>query len=195
MIPVFVAAGAAAIAIYTAVKAVSMYAEKEFEQKKTEYYNNITKLRNDIDEAKKGSFFFGYDFNLLVELHYQSCKQGDLAYKGKQAVRRTIDGYYTGVRQIKEKQQKLYIEMKNGTKTYAQRAEIAEQLAGLKDLKSHLYLSIDNAKKEQEKFLSNVMAFNAETHDLKIFIRNNCGRGGEVWYERLEERRVYRAYR
>lgn len=136
----------------------------------------------------KVHFFFGYDFKLLSGLHYQSFKQGDIAYAGIQKARKSIKSYYANINEISKVQKERYSEMKSGTKTYSERTEIAKQLAELKNLKSNLYETVERLKVEKDEFSRKVKAFNAETHDLKIFIRDHCGRGGEVWYERLEER-------
>jgi hypothetical protein len=43
-------------------------------------------------------------------------------------------------------------------------------------------------KQQRDHLLSEVRKFNAQTHALKIAIRDRCGYEGADWYARLEER-------
>ena len=88
-------------------------AQREYEEKKIKYYENIEELKQGIEKEKERNRK-GYDnFDNLVQLHCLSFKNGDYAYKAKEDLKSIINNDYIAIDKIKEKQKELYIQIKN----------------------------------------------------------------------------------
>ena len=278
-------------------------AQREYEEKKIKYYENIEELKQGIEKEKERNRK-GYDnFDNLVQLHCLSFKNGDYAYKAKEDLKSIINNDYIAIDKIKEKQKELYIQIKNKFFKYnlinnikdvynikykrnqcifelknlntkklklqeiiaqyneyvktirTEQADIynktknpklsneelnklhsllkekkSEKLEKikmieiikkeLKDITNKLekldnlnkelkniisineyenFLDLEETKKvisedikkkkhELYEFKKDVQDFNEYTKNLKEYIRDNCGNGGRMWYERLESR-------
>ena len=71
---------------------------------------------------------------------------------------------------------------------YHEKDKLHTEIAELKKLKNFLYEEQKRNKEEKYKFINQVVEFNNETHGLKEYIRDNCGYGGQIWYERKEKK-------
>lgn len=57
-----------------------------------------------------------------------------------------------------------------------------------KKLQSSLNKEISSLKKRRESIIGKIKELDKDTHDLKIKIRDNFGRGGQIWYDRIQEK-------
>ena len=159
-----------------------------------EYEQNIQLLRRDIAAAKEAArrSIFSDGFKTLVGYHRASVQCANKSYKVKQYINNIIKETYDQINKVKRDMDNLYAKTKNKDIPYSERQECYNTLSQLKIVKSYMYDRQNEQIKEREKLLEKVRAFNNETHDLKLFIRDNCGNGGRVWYDRLEERTAAR---
>lgn len=63
-----------------------------------------------------------------------------------------------------------------------------EDFLDLEENKKVFLKDIKKKKHELSKFQIDIQEFNEYTRNLKEFIRDNCGNGGRIWYDRLESR-------
>lgn len=63
-----------------------------------------------------------------------------------------------------------------------------KELISLEETKKLILKEIKNDKQKLYEFNVRVQEFNEITRELKEFIRDNCGNGGRIWYDRLEQR-------
>lgn len=163
---------------------------REYNDTVENYKNNIELLRNDIEKAKSKVLRHVYHdyFNELKGYYVASFKCADIAYEAKRKINEMIQSTYNAINETKENMNRLYNQTKDKTIPYAKRESIHQELASLKKLKTYLFEQLKDNKKERDNFLEKVHSFNNETHALKVFIRDNCGEGGKIWYDRLEER-------
>lgn len=187
MLPLLVAgtlvAGSVAGAIYAYLASETNAAREAYNRASETYYSTVEELRKDIAKAKAEIHQSFDPFKLIHPLYRQSVATANKTYEAQTAIRNIIRVTRT---QLKEMDSKMR-EMWESIPTFvcnSQREKIHMELKELKAGKQILKLDIQNSKNECDAFLQKVRLFNNETHDLKLFIRDNCGHGGRVWYER-----------
>lgn len=77
------------------------------------------------------------------------------------------------------------------TKSIAKK-DLLAQLALLRQYNQEAKQAIAEVKALKIKFLDEVRLLNQQTHQLKYYIRDNCGVRGQHWYARSEQRRLAR---
>ena len=185
-----VVAGGIAAAIYAGFSADTEHARVSYNRAVVDYTKNTQQLIHDIEIAKQRTHVVLYEnhFPLLIG-YYKSCIHcADNAYRAMQNINYVIKTTYDSINKTKDKMNELYAKAKDTNLPYDERQKYFQELADLKKVKSVLYDTQKAQQVEKEKFLQKVRDFNNQTHDLKLFIRDNTGRGGQLWYERLEAR-------
>ena len=192
MLPLIIAAGVAlvgsAAAIYYGLQKETEKARNDYIQASTTYYININNLRQRIEEEKEYNRRGFDNFKVLAELHFQSFKQADFANTSINNLYYIIKCDYSRISDIKKSMNDLYNTIKTTKMSYDEKNLKNEELQQLKTIKIGIYADIDDRKEEQQKLINTRKEFNIYTHSLKEFIRDNCGKGGRMWYERLENR-------
>ncbi len=177
------AVGSVAAAIYASLAADTNSAREAYNRATRAYYTDVEDLRRDVAQAKAEVYQSFDPFKLMHPLYRQSIATADKAYEAKTEINKIIS---TTNNRLQEMNIKMH-EMWNSISSYSSKTEkkmIHQELKQLKAGKQILKQDIENAKNEREAFLDKVLQFNNETHNLKLFIRDNCGHGGRVWYER-----------
>lgn len=71
----------------------------------------------------------------------------------------------------------------------AEKAEIRQQLNVVRGFLQEAKLERANMKQQKETLLFELREINKKTRELKLYIRDNCGKKGRDWYQRGLERR------
>lgn len=181
-----VAVGTIAAGIYASLANDTNNAREEYNNAKKEYFSSISQLKKEVKEAKAEALHSYNPFEILHPLYVASIKSADKAYKAKSDIKYVISSTYNRIDELKSKMSELY----NKTKTqirYDEKQKIFDELSELKKLKVLMYNDVENSKQDYKDFMDKLLSFNHETHSLKIYIRDNCGHGGRVWYERKQK--------
>lgn len=176
-----------AIGIWEHFESETKSAKRDYEKAKIKYFSTVNELRKEINEVKKEIQELYNPFEHLLPLYIRSFKTADDAYKAKSNINNVIKSTYNSINEINNKMNILYTSTKNRISS-EEKEKIHLEIQELKQLKQALYADVNNNISERDNFLLKVKQFNNETHKLKLYIRDNCGDGGRIWYERLEER-------
>lgn len=127
------------------------------------------------------------DFERLCNLHYKSTQIAQLAYNSLKKNQQISKGI--GII-LKKSQRDVSVLQKQLEKSNSKKKKQIIQ----KELDKN-YVLLDECKKHKrinnkttKELLNKLTQHNSETHQLKLQIRNECGNGGKLWYQRLEER-------
>lgn len=127
-------------------------------------------------------------FHELNEQYFLSRKLADHthtllsdAYELKRSYIKSIDVFKSEIRNMKDAKAKA--------SDFQERKRIKMELDALYSNKDELYAQMGNLDGEISAYRSKLKEFNDRTHDLKLSIRDSCGEGGRIWYERLETRK------
>lgn len=194
----FVLAGAVVIGgvalISNSFEEKTRVARKKYEDSIDLYYSNIENLKQQIEYEKSKVSWFNYNFSPLVELHYQSFLQANIAHNAFLQNKIIINEAHSDINEIKVKQNELYNLINTSQLDKNKRFELINELKQYKMLKNNLYENINNYKSSSYELSKTRDLFNQYTHNLKIYIRDNCGKGGKIWYEKLERRIALKNY-
>lgn len=157
-------------------------AREEYNRAKEIYVHDIYQLRQKVEKAKVEALNSYQPFKVLHPLYISSIKIANQAYKAKTDIKYVIEETYKKINEIKVKMNELYTKTKSNV-PYAEKKKIFDELTELKKLKNMLYDDVKNSKQEYKNFMDKVLSFNNETHALKLYIRDNCGDYGRIWYE------------
>lgn len=124
----------------------------------------------------------------MMTLYRSSITIADTAYAAKKNLEEIIHNSYDALNETKRQMQYMFEKTKERI-PQNERKKIHEELAQLKLLKTKMYSTIEGQQQEKNTFQQQVRQFNNNTHYIKEYIRDNCGRGGAIWYQRLMERR------
>jgi hypothetical protein len=125
-------------------------------------------------------------FERLSNQYYTSRKKADIVYaclrEGRTELQRLNRALYLSVLD----REALHQVIKNGDA--AERQEAHRQLRAICDCRKRLFEERDRMVVRNENLLHEVRMLNLNTHQIKCQIRDNCGLGGRLWYQRREAR-------
>ncbi len=209
MNPVFIVALGVGIAatIYDHCSSETREAERQYEEYKTVYINTSNKLENDIEEKKrkineekkkyakrarreveKAANREVDTFPYFHERYIECIKTANIAYNAKKRCESIIKVKKKYIRQTLTEMNRMYEQTKTNI-SRQEKEKIHSELAYLKKLKETLYEELNLQINERQNFLDKVRKFNNATHDLKLYIRDNCP-GGIEWFYYREERKA-----
>ena len=94
---------------------------------------------------------------------------------------------------INESQQRAQLQQTlEQAKAQKNKQDIHATIAELKlvnELRKSLFEDRDNVKQQLNELLEKVQQLNNRTKELKELIKNRCGKGGQLWYQRLEAKK------
>ena len=187
-----------ALAAGTVAAGILAYLISDTESAKNDYYterrkaiNTIQELRRKVSETKANIRNECNPFQALRELYVRSIQCANYAYNTQKNISFVIKKTFERIDEIKDKMSSLYDTAKTAS-SQNEKDRIHLEIAELKKLKKILYEEQEKNKSDKENFMTQVREFNNETHALKEFIRDNCGKGGLVWYQRIEARKALR---
>lgn len=161
--------------------------KRTWESKNKEYHDDIDKLNEEIKKKVRDTAQ-ELDFKELINLHYMSFKTADKtklllndAYDALKAIGQTILKLKNGLIEVQDK-------IKN-EKNYESRKILYKEADEIRKTRKQLFLEQDQMKEQKESLSNKLKEFNANTHHLKLKIRDCTGEGGRIWFERLEARK------
>lgn len=189
MLPIIVGgavlAGTIAAGLYAYFSVEANNARVKYNLEAERYYTTIEELRNEV-KVKKIEALTAYNpFNLLIPIYIGSVKAGDMAHRAVQNLNSQIFFINYNINETKIEMANLYASIPKEV-FYSKRDKIHKNIGGLKFFKQTLYSERNTLFEEKNRFMLKREQFNNETHDLKIYIRDNCGKGGYLWYQHKE---------
>jgi len=131
------------------------------------------------------------DFHTLTNLHFESMKIADHAYKLLTDSRTALNAIGEAIVET-AKEKDAMISKKRGSWGYYNKEKYEQEIVALKQLRDHLTSDKNELKRQRDQFYEQVKTFNSRTHSLKIVIKDRCGVKGKDWYTRLEARSMAR---
>ena len=128
------------------------------------------------------------EFKRLIGLYHDSRKTADLDYRCLQEGR-TIQKRLNRVLHELEKD----IEDRQETikrRGFVKKKKAREELQVMLDLRGNLFEERTQTAEKNEELRRRVRELNRNTQQLKLQIRDNCGHGGRIWFDRLEQGRL-----
>lgn len=187
------AAGVVGVWIYNSVSENEKQAERRWQEKKVEVEKSLKEHRQNIEKHIRQAQH-SYDFQFLTDMHYSSVKVADAAYKLLQDARDSMSGINKMLNNAKQRKLDLEAELQIA-KVSKNKPEIHRIIAELKiinELRRELFSEKDNLLVQKNSFYEEVKQLNAQTSELKQYIKNRCGSRGFEWYQRLESRKLLR---
>lgn len=127
------------------------------------------------------------DFYKHIDLHHKSFLTAQHCYslyeEQKQILRMLssrIDGLVNQLNMLKQQRD---------IATGAQKAHIREQLKTVRGFLQEANAERATIKQQKDTLLFELRGINQKTRELKLYIRDNCGKKGRDWYQRGLERR------
>jgi len=161
-------------------------ARKRWENKRKEVRRTVEEHQHNIEihiQEVKSS----YDFKLLTDIHYSSFIVANSAYKLLDDARTSLNAIGKIILKTKSEKNELLAKIKQ-VKTKEEKKELIENLKLINELRTDLFNDKDKVKLQRDEFYNEVKRLNQQTNELKIFIKERCGRKGTDWFNRLEER-------
>ncbi len=192
----WILAGVAVAAFFDSASNKEKKAARQWEAKKRQVKNTISYQRQQIDHHIRYARF-EEEFYKLNNLYYQSRQTANLAYKTYESAQISHDGAWKLLKKVKTKRWELrkelqIIDKKNRNQVKSERistAKICQELHIYNDAIDKLYDEIKILSTQKNEFLTDLRELNNRTRQLKESIRDRCGNGGRLWYNRLERRK------
>jgi len=185
LIPIGV--GVAGKLIYDYLSGEERDARERWERKRVQVQRSVEEHRRQIEEhiaeAQQS-----YDFHFLTSMHHSSFIVADAAYRLLVDARTSLTGIGKMIVATKEKRDSLEKDIK-ATKDRTKKMTLRADLKEVTELRKGFFNDKDRVKEQRDSLHSEVKRLNAQTSELKHFIRDRCGRRGNEWYDRLEERK------
>ena len=188
VLPVAVAAAAVVSTLLAGTSAAERRSRTAWKDKRDEVSRTVEECRRKV-EVQLGRATESLDFHFLIDLHYSSFRVANMAYAlledasiSIRTMQRLIDDAGT-----KREAQKAKLDI---AESYEERQMLLEEVFLLKEFRGLAIEDIKKVRAQREKLKSEVGLFNSRTAELKIAIRDRCGEGGKIWYDRLEKRKV-----
>ena len=179
-------AGAAALAILALATNAERDARRTWEAKHAAAQRTVEEHRRNI-ERQLASAQASYDFHLLNDVYHSSFTVADHAFNLLGEARNSLGGLKRMIEAAKAKRtalKQLFVPYMNKPV----RAALLAQLAELRDLQQVLQQDFDTVLVQKRALAEEVARFNQQTMRLKETIRDRCGKSGQNWYERIQER-------
>lgn len=179
--------------IFNAVSESEKEAERRWQEKKAEVKKTVTEHRQHIEQHIQ-EVQNSYDYYFLVDMHYSSVQVANMAYKLLGDARESLNGIGKMLKNCKQRKNILEKDLQNAKrqKDKTEIKRIIEELKTIKELREGLFLERDKLIAQKNSFYTEVQQLNAQTSQLKYFIRDRCGHRGIAWYNRLEARKLHR---
>jgi CspA family cold shock protein len=154
----------------------------EYQQLEREVVRYEQQIAQKVREAQ-----YTVDFHQLTQLHYESMKTADHAYRLLSDARVALDAIGVAIRDAGREKNRLIAE-KRRTFSPFKKSQLEQEISALIELRRQLFPDKDQLKAQRNRFHEQVKRLNAQTHALKNAIRDRCGPQGQDWYRRSEER-------
>jgi len=164
-------------------------ARKEFERTRTQHSNMMNAHRREIRRfaSHKSKSF---EFHKLRELHWESHKINQLARKTYFDGKKSYSGVCRMINSAISKRREFVSELAKAKKSN-DTGKIIEIKGNLRILNQHIDKLFEEKEKladQKDSFYNDMISLQQATTELKYQIRDNCGPGGEIWFDRIEAR-------
>lgn len=132
-----------------------------------------------------------YEFHFLSDLHFSSQQVAANAYSLLEDARTCLEALGRMLVETAKKRDELKCQL-DDTRDWNARRTIFQQLDELKGLANNVRADKDTVKSQRDYLRSEVSRLNQYTRQLKLAIRDRCGQGGRLWFDRLEQRTAAR---
>lgn len=173
--------------IETQVKKEEEILAQEIEEFKTKYDDSKRELEKRIEDAKHN-----VNFENCTNAHHQSVLTSNIAYSILDREQRLKSIYYAGVKKIDSKIKVTQDERDKLKFKSSEREEKHKEFESGIQLKNGILAHLKNHGERSSKILTDVKTLNNKTRELKLLIKDNFGKKGLDWYNRLEERTANR---
>jgi hypothetical protein len=155
------------------------------EEMRREMYSHRSRISYHIESSRES-----LSFHQLRNLHYESHLLNQSARETFRDARSSYRAVCRLIENAGKELDRLKVEIKAAEKNRNIREAnrlgdkhrvIYNALKGLKKEKKKLY-------QQKEEFYLEMASLMERTRELKLKIRNNCGHGGRVWYNSIEEK-------
>lgn len=175
--------------------------EKELQRKQQEIESILASQRKKANDRvkKKGQQASGkiktaesqIDFQTLTQLHRASHLEADSTHELLSGAREVLDALGEAI--VDAAKSRKNLESRKRSAGSSEAAQLEVYITGLHDLRDRVLTpDKDRIKGERDRLLGEVRSLNARTASLRDSIRDNCGKQGRNWHERLEERKRQR---
>ncbi|MFF0268963.1 hypothetical protein [Kribbella sp. NPDC004536] len=148
---------------------------QEVQQKRHEIENALQRLQDETS------------FQYLRQLHWESHNLAQAVHTAFEHARDSHNSVQTAYRRSAATRERVRKE-RNAADSHAERQQLNVELRQFVDFTRGLGGDREWLRNQRDALLQEVRNLNARTRSLKLAIRDNCGKGGQVWYERLEAR-------
>ena len=189
-IPVAIAAAAVVKSILDSTTDSERRARETWAHKREETTRTVIECRRHVEEHLF-SASMSYNFHFLRDLHHSSFRVADTAYALLQDAKVSVKTLQRLIDEANVKREALkrsLYEKDSGRS----RNQISDEMRLLKEFRTSLISDIREVQLQREALQSEVRKFNGRTSELKLAIRDRCGKGGRMWFARLEARREAR---
>jgi hypothetical protein len=167
--------------------------EEEADDRRREWRSSSLELAEETEQCNRKlerqltTAAQSIEFKQLRNLHRESCAKARLIHDKLQEGRRIHRQLNAVLRQAAHKKAVLCERIERATGP--EKREARQALRQLNGLRRELFDERTATAEANEGLLGQVRTLNHNTHALKLQIRNNCGYGGRVWFERREKRK------
>lgn len=189
LVPIAIGAGAA---IAQSLRDKAGAERRRFQEEKEKTAKLLEKRSRALDrrlfEAQET-----LDFRTMMAEYRAAVQEADLAYRLVQDARSSARAVEKAVERTLEQEHRLH-----GTRPprpAERRARLGREISGLQQTRGILTKDLASLREDSGRLLKKVRTLNRKTRELKVAIRDGCGTGGRVWFERLEARNANRRRR
>lgn len=180
MLP-YVIGGAIVLGVFAWLSASENEARQEFEESQTRLKTRLKEMQQETAHARKMADE-SVRFQKYIALYQASVANGESYYKDYTYYKKLIKiiqdkrgeiGYEIG--QLKA--------LKNALKG-KQRQAVANELSKYRNWFNEIKAELTRLYDKKSELLETLRQINQTKHELRNLIKNTCGRGGRIWYER-----------
>jgi hypothetical protein len=131
-----------------------------------------------------------WDFHVLADMHYSSMIVANVAWKTMKNASSSIRTVKKGLQQTRREIIRIQ-EQINNESNRRKKWQSIEEIKVVRQLSKEFQVEMKTLKSQSSSLLEEVKRLNKQTGDLKLAIRDRCGRGGLMWYEALEHRKSH----
>lgn len=198
----WILAGVAVAAIFDSASNKEKEAAQRWESKRRELKQSISIQRKQISHHIRTASF-DQEFHRLNNLYYESRQTANLAYQTYNDAKISLKGVWKMLKRLKGKRKELRTQLKaikernvrvKDKSKKISTIEVEKELSIYKTAIEKMYMEMGILQEQKNEFQEELKSLNQRTHWLKENIRDRCGHGGMVWYNRLENKKSSRRY-
>lgn len=181
MLPVVLIGGVVALGVYAWLSASENKARQEFEESQERFNTRLKEMRKETAHARQMANE-SVRFQKYIALYQASIGNSKIYYQDYDHYKKLVVIIKNKCNEIGNKIGQLKA-MKLSAKGQ-QKQVIAKELNVYYNWLAEAKMELARLYDKKSELLEILRQINQTTHDLKMTIKNTCGRGGRMWYER-----------